>query len=73
MIEVLSSTRPIARRWRIMRTVTTAAGTAYKDVPFWQGDSFSLHAPTAEVALANAKRLLPTWKHAGLVAISEES
>lgn len=73
MIPVLSSTRPIARRWRIMRSISTPAGQKLIDTPFWQGDSFSLHAPTAEAALANAKRLLPVWLCKGLVAISEES
>jgi hypothetical protein len=73
MIPVLSLARPIARRFRILRSVTDYRGTALVPVPFQSADSLILHAATAELALERARQLLPAWVHRGLVAVSEES
>lgn len=63
-----------APRFRVCREVRTRSGVATRDVPhpLMPGTTgFSLFAPDAETALANAKRLVADTR--GLIVIPEAS
>lgn len=64
----------IAPRFRIMREVATRAGTRLAPVPhplMPDVDTFSLHAPNAETALANAKRIVRDTRN--LIAVPTDN
>lgn len=71
VIPVVESTRLIEKTWRIVRVIKTYAGIHHQDVPFWGGDSMSLHAETAELALERARLLVRDTR--GLIAVPQES
>jgi hypothetical protein len=61
-----------APRFRVMREVRTAAGIARRDVahPLMPGTTgLTLHAPDAETALANARRIVNDTRN--LIVIPE--
>jgi hypothetical protein len=58
-------------RFRIYREIPTRSGVRLADVPLLGSDSLTMHAVSAEQALANAKRVVRDTR--GLVAISEEN
>ena len=71
VIEVVTISRPVAKRWRICRTTRTTAGIKTESVPFQGADALILHAVSAEVAVERAKKLMPWIPN--LVAIPEAS